>query len=92
MSDLLKNGSSGSDVKALQTKLAQLGFKVDVDGQYGPNTTAVVKDLQGLFGYDVDGIVGPGTQKLIDQQISLGWNLALPDAKQRAQASQGKKA
>mgnify|MGYP001767538710 CR=1 FL=1 len=87
---LLKNGSSGDDVKALQTKLGQLGFKVAVDGQYGPATTAAVKDLQGLFGYTVDGIVGPGTQQLIDQQIGYGWNLGLPDAKQRAQAAQGK--
>ncbi|MBQ1920439.1 MAG: peptidoglycan-binding protein, partial [Selenomonas sp.] len=37
-SRLLKNGSSGEDVKALQELLNQLGSSLEVDGQFGSKT------------------------------------------------------
>ena len=40
---VLKQGSSGPDVKALQTKLKQLGFDPKgVDGNFGQGTEAAV--------------------------------------------------
>ena len=81
---LIRNGSRGDDVKAIQSKLAQLGFKLEADGIFGKQTEEAVRHLQKLFGYTVDGIVGDGTTKLIDQQIGYGWNVNAPNAAELA--------
>lgn len=90
MSDLIKKGSKGDGVRALQQKLVTLGFDVAVDGDFGGGTDTAVRDLQTLFGYTVDGMVGPGTIQLVDAQIGYGWHRKAPDAVAKAQAAQGK--
>jgi putative chitinase len=59
---VLKQGSSGPDVTALQTKLQELGFDPNgVDGNFGPGTkTALIAFQQGK-GLTPDGIAGPAT-------------------------------
>ena len=58
----LKYGSSGSDVKKLQTYLNQVGnYGLDVDGQYGPKTQEAVKKYQSSNNLTVDGIAGNQT-------------------------------
>jgi len=54
-------GMAGDDVRALQRLLTKRGFRVDVDGQFGPHTLAAVKRAQKAYGLDVDGYVGPLT-------------------------------
>ena len=54
-------GSSGDDVKKLQTELNKKGYKLDVDGQFGSKTQAAVKDYQKKNNLDADGIVGKNT-------------------------------
>lgn len=59
---ILKKGSKGSDVKAIQKKLKELGYLSDsVDGDFGPNTEKAVKSFQKASGLEVDGVVGPIT-------------------------------
>jgi len=53
---LLKNGSSGDDVKKLQEKLGLVA-----DGDFGPKTEAAVKAWQTANGLTADGIVGNST-------------------------------
>jgi len=53
---LLKNGSSGEDVKKLQEKLG-----LSADGVFGPGTEKKVKEWQSQNGLTPDGIVGAGT-------------------------------
>jgi putative chitinase len=53
---LLKNGSSGPEVKQLQEKLG-----LAADGQFGPGTEAKVKEWQAANGLAADGIVGPAS-------------------------------
>ncbi len=49
----LKRGSSGSDVRDLQTKLIDLGYLVDtVDGKFGAKVQAAVEQVQ--FDYDLE--------------------------------------
>ena len=50
---ILKLGSTGEDVKALQEKL---GLKVD--GSFGPGTEKAVKEWQSKNGLQADGIIG----------------------------------
>lgn len=53
---LLKNGSKGPDVAALQKFLG-----LAADGNFGPGTEKAVKDWQAKNGLAADGIVGDGT-------------------------------
>ena len=59
---VLKLGSSGPDVKALQQKLKDLGFDPNgVDGNFDLGTDKAVRAFQQAKGLGVDGQVGPGT-------------------------------
>ncbi|MCY8020574.1 peptidoglycan-binding domain-containing protein [Bacillus licheniformis] len=63
---ILKKGSSGSQVKALQKRLIAAGFslpKYGADGSYGNETVQAVKALQKKAGIAVDGIYGPATKR-----------------------------
>jgi uncharacterized protein (TIGR02594 family) len=73
----LRRGADDSDaVRRLQGALAQLGYAVGVDGDFGPATEDAVKQLQRQRGVDVDGVVGPRTAEALDAALA-----ALPDAK-----------
>jgi len=52
----------GSDVKAAQQALVKAGFKVTVDGIFGPATAKAVKQFQKKKRLKADGIVGPATR------------------------------
>jgi len=53
---LLKQGTRGDTVKALQTKLG-----VGADGQFGPGTEKAVREYQKKNGLTADGMAGPAT-------------------------------
>lgn len=53
---VIKQGSTGEDVKYLQTKLG-----LTADGVFGPRTKAAVVTFQSSKGLTMDGIVGPRT-------------------------------
>lgn len=57
----LRNGSSGDDVIELQKKLNEVGYTLDVDGNFGSKTEEAVRDYQQKNGLTVDGIVGTNT-------------------------------
>ena len=58
----LRMGSSGEDVRALQTALQTLGFLNDAaDGKFGAKTREAVRKFQKKSGLAVDGIVGAAT-------------------------------
>ena len=60
--EVLKNGSTGAQVKTVQTKLKNWGYYTgSVDGIYGPKTVAAVKYFQRVNGLTQDGIVGAKT-------------------------------
>ena len=59
---LLKNGSRGELVKALQTRLNEQGYGAGTaDGIFGSNTEQAVKALQSAAGIATDGKVGKNT-------------------------------
>lgn len=70
----LKLHNHGSAVQELQTRLAELGYRDDIDqplsadGIFGPATDAAVRSFQREQGLADDGIVGPATQRLLDEQ------------------------
>ncbi len=63
---MLSSGSSGDEVKALQSRLQQLVFYSGVlDGDYGKGTRAAVKLFQAQHGLDDDGIAGQKTLEML---------------------------
>ena len=59
---LLRNGSRGRAVQAMQYYLVQNGFNPGTpDGIFGTNTQNAVRNFQSQNGLAVDGIVGPNT-------------------------------
>jgi peptidoglycan hydrolase-like protein with peptidoglycan-binding domain len=65
-STTLQQGSTGSCVSQLQTRLNQLGAHLGVDGNFGPATRNAVEAFQGRSGIGVDGIVGSTTRSHLD--------------------------
>lgn len=58
---ILKIGSTGKDVKELQSNLNNRGYNLAVDGIFGTNTLSAVKGYQASNNLAVDGIVGNNT-------------------------------
>lgn len=68
---VLKNGSRGTDVKNVQTRLKSWGYyKGAVDGIYGSQTISAVKLFQKRNGLVADGIVGAKTAAAIGIKLS----------------------
>lgn len=62
---ILKLGSRGNEVKALQEKL-----NLKADGIFGPITEEAVKDFQRTNGLEVDGIVGADTLSKLNLSVN----------------------
>lgn len=58
---ILKNGSRGEQVAALQRQLKSLGYNLKDDGVFGDTTEQYVKEVQRRFKLKDDGVVGEKT-------------------------------
>lgn len=70
---VLKNGMSGADVKALQSKLIQAGYSCGrwgADGDFGDQTEMAVRRFQTQQGLPVDGQAGAKTMTALDKVLS----------------------
>ena len=54
-------GDKGDATREIQTGLNFLGYGLEVDGRFGPRTTAAVIDFQSKNGLNADGVVGEYT-------------------------------
>ena len=63
----LKEGMSGTAVKALQQQLVKRGYLSGADGKYGKGTTAAVKLFQQHAGLTADGVAGSATQDALSK-------------------------
>jgi murein L,D-transpeptidase YcbB/YkuD len=75
---VLRRGSRGEAVLALQRDLAALGYRLDADGAYGPGTAEAVRRFQADHGLPTDGMAGPQTQAavanaLAPKDVAGGW-------------------
>ena len=70
-SAVLKIGSSGTQVRTLQTKLNNWGYEAGtVDGIFGSKTQAAVKRFQQKNGLVADGIVGSKTAAALGMTLT----------------------
>ena len=65
-------GSSGEQVRTIQTKLKNWGYYSGaVDGIYGAQTAKAVEYFQRKNGLTADGIVGPATLRALGMENSI---------------------
>lgn len=67
---LIKRGMTGPLVASLQQNLEDLGYELgNVDGAFGKNTEAAVKDFQAKKGLGADGVVGAKTLQALNEAL-----------------------
>ena len=75
---VLRIGSTGEDVRRLQTILNKDGYVLTTDGSFGGGTLSAVKSFQKQRGLTADGVVGINTmtalKKLSDRKYSIMWH------------------
>ena len=65
-----KLGSQGDKVREIQTNLNKVGYNLKVDGDWGKNTDAAVKDFQKKNGMDPDGEWGPKSEAAMNKALA----------------------
>jgi lysozyme family protein len=66
-------GAIGDRVRQLQAALTQLGFDPgDIDGEFGPNTSAAVTAFQGAHGLPPTGTADQATQQALARELAGG--------------------
>jgi peptidoglycan hydrolase-like protein with peptidoglycan-binding domain len=68
----LKVGSTGSDVKQLQTYLTKVGLRTTRDGQYGRATASNVRAFEREEGLRADGRATPADQRVLKRTATSG--------------------
>ena len=61
----MTKGAKGECVKWLQWELVEAGYKIAIDGAYGPKTTDAVRAFQKSCKLKADNIVGPATRQAL---------------------------
>lgn len=81
----LKLNDVGEDVIDAQQKLKDLGYSLEVDGEYGPQTKAAVQAFQKDHSIGLTGIIGPQTRAaLFSEQAKPTGKLPTPEIMKKA--------
>jgi hypothetical protein len=65
---ILKQGDTGSDIKALQERLTALGYKLgNIDGKFGPLTSEALLAFQSQNALSTTGVVDSATQAILKE-------------------------
>lgn len=59
---------TGQDVTRIQKALRRAGYRIPVDGHFGPDTEVAVRRFQRKHGLHPDGMVGPRTLAVLTQR------------------------
>lgn len=58
-----REGDQGNEIVEIQAKLADMGYDIAADGDFGPATLAAVKEFQKKNNLEIDGLIGPSTYR-----------------------------
>lgn len=72
---MLRLGSEGYRVEALQKRLNELNYNVQADGDFGPATRRAVVAFQVDHSLKPDGVVGPATEKALELAAPINQQL-----------------
>ncbi|MBS4538225.1 peptidoglycan-binding protein [Clostridium sp. D2Q-11] len=57
------------EISFMQEELNIIGYELEIDGNFGPNTLEAVKEFQEFYDLEVDGYVGPNTVEKIGEVV-----------------------
>lgn len=77
---ILRRGDNDQAVRVLQLALSAAGYRVGLDGDFGPGTESAVTRFQTQHGLKSDGVVGPLTAALLDAPHAVLVETARPMA------------
>ncbi|QKS72733.1 peptidoglycan-binding protein [Paenalkalicoccus suaedae] len=67
---ILREGSTGDEVRLLQTRLKELNYYAgQISGIFGAETTSAVRQAQQAAGIKVDGVTGPQTYRALETLV-----------------------
>lgn len=66
----VRNGSRNDGARWVQSMLQRIGYRIDVDGIFGKDSTSALKDFQTYWGIEVDGVVGADTRKSLKKCVN----------------------
>lgn len=75
----LRLGDKGDMVRQIQRALTELGYKVAIDGDFGPKTEAAVEKFQRAHKLYVDGIAGRMTVYALNEMLPRDLQIGIPD-------------
>ena len=74
----LDRGDRGGTVRALQTGLKELGYTVEIDGDFGQQTERALQSFQRSKRLAADGVAGPQTASALLRALSSGATNPVP--------------
>ena len=84
----LRLGSSGHEVRVLQSWLGHLGFRTSVDGQFGEGTRTALRRFEGRNGLRVNGVLSRWDAKRMRRMMEQRF----PPSSQQTQVAPGGRA
>src|SRR3954462_12270729 len=75
----LSTGSTGHDVKVLQSWLTHMGFTTDVDGNFGRNTRWNVRRFEQAKQLRIDGVVTPPDAAVMRRAMTAHYSYVAPN-------------
>jgi peptidoglycan hydrolase-like protein with peptidoglycan-binding domain len=78
----LATGSSGHDVKVLQSWLGHMGFNTTVDGEFGRNTRWNVRRFEQAKGLPINGVLTPDDARVMRRAMASGFEYTPPEEDQ----------
>jgi peptidoglycan hydrolase-like protein with peptidoglycan-binding domain len=75
----LATGSSGHDVRVLQSWLDKMGFSTDIDGQFGRHTRWALRRFEQAKGLPVNGVLTPSDAAVMRRAMAAHYSYAGDD-------------
>jgi peptidoglycan hydrolase-like protein with peptidoglycan-binding domain len=75
----LSTGSTGHDVKVLQSWLGHMGFRTSVDGSYGRNTRWNVRRFEQAKRLQIDGVLTPDDARVMRRAMAAHYSYVAED-------------
>jgi cell wall-associated NlpC family hydrolase len=88
----LHTGSSGHDVKVLQSWLSHMGFRTSIDGSFGRNTRWNVRRFEQARSLPVNGVLTPADARVMRRAMSSNFRYSPPEEDTTTQVAPGSKA
>jgi cell wall-associated NlpC family hydrolase len=91
----LHTGSSGHDVRVLQSWLDKMGFTTDIDGQFGRHTRWSLRRFEQAKHLPVNGVLSPSDARVMRSAMAAHYAFVppnSPDSPSQTQTAPGEKA